>query len=167
MGDKGAVIVGGKSRADERLHARRFALECDCGSQNLTRFGPYADDGAAELPGGDPADPGLRWAFLCRDCGHGVRIYATSEGWRAKRVALPEGVLLDGLVDRMERAYAMGFERGRLTFQRGEELPESATSAERHGYNVEESRAHEVNEAEARGYERGRAADTSQPPPAT
>ncbi len=150
----------------ERLIARRFALECDCGSENLVRFGPFVDATAGD---GETVDPGLRWSFTCQQCGEGVRIYATSPAWRARRVlmATATSVPVDTgvtFVAAYDLDYPTAFQQGRTTFQRGETLPDDATPAQRHGFNNEESRTREVNEAEARGYERGRAATIPAPP---
>jgi transcription initiation factor IIE alpha subunit len=53
-------------------------MHCDCGCEALMRFGPYNDKD------GSPEDAGLRWIFTCSRCGEQLRVYQTSEAWRAK-----------------------------------------------------------------------------------
>ena len=164
---KAPVLVGldgqalaRSGHAPERFVARRFALACDCGSENLVRFGPY-EDGEPERDG-EPSDPGLRWVFTCQACGNGVRFYATSPAWKERRLAESGARLGVAVATGADAMWVVQeLERGRLALQRGEALPDDDAAAPgrpsgvaRLGYDLEAQRVRDVIEAEARGYER-------------
>lgn len=62
-------------------------LRCDCGSTALMKFDPYTDEGRSIDSPGHAAtkenDFGLRWILTCSKCGEQLRIYQTSDVWRA------------------------------------------------------------------------------------
>lgn len=59
--------------------AAESLFSCDCGSSRFFVFGPYTD--ADEL--------GLRRVYTCARCGEQMRLYQTSDKWRAARDASP------------------------------------------------------------------------------
>jgi len=55
-------------------------MHCSCGSDRFMRFGPYGAPGHAE-----PEDVGLKLIYTCSGCGEQLRVYQTSDAWRASR----------------------------------------------------------------------------------
>jgi len=48
------------------------------------RSGPFSDDPSSTLWNASPKDVGLRWILTCTRCGEQMRIYQTSNAWRAR-----------------------------------------------------------------------------------
>ena len=99
-GDLGpaAMLGAGVAASQNRV---RMTFACDCGSENLARFGPYTDDGPTG--DGETSNPGLRWVFTCTRCGEQLRIYATRN---RKTPAAREVEFYRGLMVRMNFARA-------------------------------------------------------------
>ena len=57
-------------------------LTCDCGNGEFFKFGPYSAWEVAE-------HVGLKMIYTCTKCGEQLRLYQTSDAYRAARAAAP------------------------------------------------------------------------------